>query len=87
MIEARQDLKVSPTSIPRLFDVELTYDANDPGSAVREFPLCANRMCKGIPSPPCLLSCFLRNRNIAEDTKLQVVSQLWAADSALTLSP
>lgn len=88
MIEARQDfLEVSPASISRLFDVELTHDANDLGSAVRELPLCASKMCKGIPSPPYLPSCFLRNRSIVEDTKPQVVSQLWAADSALTLSP
>ena len=77
MIGARQDfLEVSPASISGLFDVGLTYDANDPGSAVREFPLCAIRMCKGIPSPPCLPACFLRNRNVVGETKLQVVSQL-----------
>ena len=75
MIEARQDfLEVSPTSIPRHFDVELTHDANDLGSAVREFPLCASKMCKGIPSPPDHPSCFLRNRSVIEDTKLQAVS-------------
>ena len=88
MIEARQDfLEVSPASIPRLFDVKLTHDANDLGSAIREVPLCASKMCKGIPSPLYHPSCFLRNRGNIEDTKLQAVSQLWAADATLTLSP
>ena len=74
MIEAHRDfLEVSP-SIPRHFCVESTHDANDLGSAVKEFPLCASKMCKGIPSPPYLPSCFLRNLNIAEDTKLPVES-------------
>ena len=74
MIEARQDcLEVSPASNSRHSDVELTHDANDLGSAVREDPVCASKMCKDIPSPPYLPSCFLRDRSVAEDVKLQVV--------------
>ena len=30
------------------------HDAKDLGSAISEAPLWASRMCKDIPSPPCL---------------------------------